>query len=83
MNDTPNPQTVTLESIIRRKARLKEELNQQKEVMTNLTRSMFTPLIPTTKKAGAMMRVFNTGMAIFDGVILGIKLMRRFRRAFR
>ena len=83
MNNIPTSQTVTLENIVQRTAQLKKELDQQKEVMTNLTRHMLTPFIPTTTKAGAMMRAFNTGMAIFDGIVLGIKLMKRFRRSFR
>ena len=29
------------------------------------------------------MRAFNTGMAVFDGVMLGVKLMRKVRKIFR
>ena len=30
-----------------------------------------------------VMRAFNTGMAVFDGAMLGIKLMRKIRKIFR
>ena len=29
------------------------------------------------------MRSFNTGMAIFDGVVMGVKIMKKIRRFFR
>ena len=29
-----------------------------------------------------IMRAFNTGMAVFDGLMLGVKLMRKARRMF-
>ena len=29
------------------------------------------------------MCAFNTGMAVFDGVMMGIKFMRKIKRAFR
>lgn len=27
-----------------------------------------------------MMRAFNTGMAVFDGIVLGVKVMKKFRK---
>ena len=29
-----------------------------------------------------MMRAFNTGMAVFDGIVLGVKVMKKFRKIF-
>ena len=37
---------------------------------------------PATNKANAMMRAFNTGMAVFDGIVLGVKVMKKFRKIF-
>lgn len=73
---------VTLESIAQQKAVLLKKIRIQKEVMTVLTQEIFAPLEPATNKANAMMRAFNTGMAVFDGVMLGIKMMRKFKRMF-
>lgn len=70
MNNTTNTIPVTLESIARQKAELQQKIRLQKEIMTGLTHEIFAPLRPATNKGNAMMRTFNTGMAIFDGIVL-------------
>ena len=76
-------QKITLEEIAERKKQLLNEIHVQKKAMTATTREIFAPLAPATKKADAIMRSFNTGMAIFDGVVMGIKIMRKIRAYFR
>ena len=68
MDNTTNTTPVTLESIAQKKAMLLQEI--------------FAPLEPATNKANAMMRAFNTGMAVFDGIVLGVKVMKKFRKIF-
>ena len=70
MDNTTNTTPVTLESIAQKKAMLLQEIRLQKEIMTGLN------------KANAMMRAFNTGMAVFDGIVLGVKVMKKFRKIF-
>lgn len=82
MDSTPKQIPVTLESIAEQKAALKKQLNRQKETMTLLAQEIFAPLEPAKNKTNAVMRAFNTGMAIFDGVMMGMKLMRSFRKMF-
>lgn len=82
MNNMPDTIPVTLESIAQRKATLLQQIRAQKEIMTDLTQEIFAPLAPATNKANAMMRAFNTGMAVFDGIMLGAKLMKKFRMLF-
>ena len=65
MDNTTNTTPVTLESIAQKKAMLLQEIRLQKEIMTGLTQEIFAPLEPATNKANAMMRAFNTGMAVF------------------
>lgn len=77
------PQKFTLEEIAERKKKLLNEIHAQKKAMTATTRELFAPLAPATDKTNSLMRSFNTGMAIFDGVMLGIKIMRKVRRYFR
>ena len=52
-----------------------EEITQRKKKLS--------PLAPAANKADSLMRSFNTGMAIFDGVVLGIKIMKKMRTYFR
>lgn len=82
MDNTTNTVPITLESIARQKAELLQKIRLQREIMTGLTQEIFAPLEPATNKANDMMRAFNTGMALFDGIVLGIKMMRKFRRLF-
>ena len=71
------PQKFTLEEISLRKKKLLNEIHAQKKAMTATTREIFAPIAPANNKADAIMRSFNTGMAIFDGVMLGVKVMRK------
>ena len=73
------PQKFTLEEISLRKKKLLNEIHAQKKA----TREIFAPIAPANNKADAIMRSFNTGMAIFDGVMLGVKVMRKVRTYFR
>ena len=63
--------------------RKKLEVNPvQKEIMTDTARELFAPLAPAADKGNAIMRAFNTGMAVFDGLMLGVKMMRKVRSMF-
>ena len=77
-NQQQKPQTITLEYIARLKA---EKL--EKKAMSRTTRRIFAPLAPAASKGDALMRSFNTGMAVFDGVMLGWKILKQVRRFFR
>lgn len=76
-------QRYTLESIAQRKQEVLTELKEQKEAMTETTRDIFAPLAPMASGANTLMRSFNTGMAIFDGVMMGLKIMRKIRNMFK
>lgn len=72
----------TLESIAQQKNELREKLRVQKEIMTDTARELFAPLPPAASKSNAIMRSFNTGMAVFDGIMMGMKLLKRLRKMF-
>ncbi|AVM51732.1 hypothetical protein JN06_01717 [Bacteroides zoogleoformans] len=82
MSHTSIPFPHTLESIAEQKSALLQQIHAQKDIMTNLTKDILAPIAPATNKAGAIMRAFNTGMAVFDGVRLGLKFMRKIRNYF-
>lgn len=83
MNDAPHTPPVTLDSIRQQKAEALQDLRAQKKVMADTARDLFAPLAPAADRGSAIMRAFNTGMAVFDGVMLGMKLMRKIRNSFR
>lgn len=80
---TPPAKKITLEEITERKRMLLDEIRAQKTVMAHTAREIFATLTPAASKTNALMRSFDTGMAIFDGVMLGIKFMRKVRSYFR
>lgn len=83
MNQQQTSQKITLEDITRRKEELQKEIRSQQDVMAMTARNIFAPLVPAASAGNAMMRSFNTGMAIFDGVMLGVKMIRKVRSLFK
>ena len=71
---------ITLEDIAIQKAAIRKKLGAQKEKMNELTHRFTAPLKPAAKKGNAVMGAFNTSMAIFDGVLIGYKLLRRVKK---
>ncbi len=76
------PSPVTLESLVQRKAALKKELDQQKAVISRLGKKMAAPFSQNTFKPGIMVRAFNAGMAMYDSLLIGAKVIRHIRRRF-
>ena len=83
MNNRPTHTPLTLEDIARPKAELLQQIRQRQQAMRELGKQLTVPLEPAANKAGAIARAFHTGMAVFDGIKLGLKLMRSFRKTFR
>lgn len=81
LSDTSS-QLITLEIIAQRKAQKLEELRQAKKEMTNTLHQLFAPVENKGGMEGIMQHV-NTGIAVYDGVRTGIKIMQRIRSLFR
>lgn len=78
------PAKITLEEITQRKKKLLNEIQAQKRAMTATTREIFSPLAPARQQSGfAHAFVQYRAWAIFDGVVLGIKIMKKMRTYFR
>lgn len=81
-NQQEAPQIYSLEQLSLLKAAKLKELRDHKKAMTLTAKNLFAPAAPVASKGDAIMRSFNTGMAIFDGIVLGVKVMRNVRRLF-
>lgn len=79
---TNTNQIITLEEIAQRKTELRKEIAEQKSRITITTRNIFAPLIPSPS-GNPLMKSFNTGLAIFDGVMMGFKIIKSIKRYFR
>ncbi|WP_294618299.1 hypothetical protein [uncultured Bacteroides sp.] len=83
MNNTAPTKILTLEDLQQQKAEVLKELRAQKQVIIDTTRNLFAPAAPAANKGSAVMRLFNNGMAVFDGAMLGIKLIKKIRKIFK
>lgn len=72
----------TLEQLMRQKAALQTQIQVQKVTLARLGSELAAPFTPAAHKGNSLLRAFNRGMAVFDGVMLGLKVMRKFRIFF-
>lgn len=82
MNHNSSPYPGSLEEIAQQKAVLLRKIRAQKSAMEETARNIFAPQAPAANKMGSIMRAFNTGMAIFDGAMMGWKFIRAFKSFF-
>ncbi len=77
----PSNVTYTLEDIIARKQAKRKEILQSKENIQTLAQDLFAPNESKNKLDGLMQHV-NMGIAAYDGIMTGIKILRRVRGFF-
>lgn len=82
MDDTLSKKHITLEDICKRKEALKWQLEKQKSVIHSAVKETFSPT-PSEKAAHPLMRKFSTGIAIFDGIVTGVKIIRKIKKIFK
>lgn len=73
---------ITLEVIAQRKAEKLAEVQQAQKEMRQTLRSLFAPVEQKGGVEGIMQHI-NTGIAVYDGVRTGIKIMQRIRSFFQ
>ena len=76
------PQPVTLDMISQQKAEKLAEIRASKQRIANNAREIFNPS-ETINSANSLMSNFNSGLAIFNGVMTGFKIIKRIRELFR
>lgn len=84
MNTQPETtqQVITLDRICQLKAEKLAEIQASKQRITDQARQLFHPA-ETIGSANALMNNFSSGMAIFNGVMTGFKIIKRIRSLFR
>lgn len=81
MNMETTRQEVSLEEVTQRKEELLNEIRTQKEVIRTRTSDLFAPVRPASR-AGNIMHSINSSIAVIDGIIIGMKVIKRIRRTF-
>ncbi len=78
-----SPQTpVTLEMISQQKAEKLTEIRASKQRITDTVRQLFRP-DETSAGSNMLVNNFSSGIAIFNGVMTGFKIIKRIRSLFR
>ncbi|MDR0988330.1 MAG: hypothetical protein LBM06_02565 [Prevotellaceae bacterium] len=80
MNKTPNSLPLTLEGITQQRKEALRRVRAQRSAVEQAARALFAPPAPVSSKGEALLRAFNTGSALVDGVMLGLKLVKRVRQ---
>jgi vacuolar-type H+-ATPase subunit H len=83
MATTDKEREITLETIAQMKEEKRQQIEAQREKIEKRARAVFAPMEPAANKAESIVRMFNRGMAVFDGVMLGMKIMNSVRSIFR
>lgn len=74
---------ITLESIAQQKEALRKQIDAQQQKVSALSHSFMAPLKPAAQKGSAALGLFNRGMVVFDGILVGYRIFRKFRKLFR
>ena len=82
LNTTPSDGKDTLEYIRTEKASVKQELKQCSDRIKESTHHIFSPP-RATEGVGKWIHLFDRGMAIYEGVMFGMRIMRSVRHVFK
>ena len=79
---TTPKEVITLDMIYQLKAEKLAEIQASKQRIANQTRELFHPS-DTTSETNALMNNYSSGIAIFNGIMTGFKIIKRIRNLFR
>ena len=84
MNTSPDNSkvTITLDTIYQQKMERLTEIRASKQRMTESVSHLFKPEA-SEDASQALMHNFNSGIAIFNGLLTGFKIIKRIRNFFR
>lgn len=74
---------ITLDMICQQKAEKLAEIRASKQRMADQARELFHPAEEAMGSAKLLTSNFSSGIAIFNGVMTGIKIIKRIRKFFR
>mgnify|MGYP001056092132 FL=1 len=81
-NTSSNNTTDALKDIQNRKAEVKGKLKESTNILRETTQDLFAPPVQATTRFGSVMNIMNQGLAIYDGVTMGMRVVRNLRRVF-
>ncbi|MBP3566498.1 MAG: hypothetical protein IKA86_01695 [Paraprevotella sp.] len=82
INETPQVKTDALTEIRLRKANIRSQINESHQQIKATFDSLFKPAPKPTTRTGRLIGLFDQGFAIFEGVSIGLKIIRSLRHLF-
>ena len=82
MNTGISKPQITLEEITRQKKAVRLQIREQRDRIQQTAPELFSPVKATTK-GEMLMNSVNSGIAVLDGVMTGLRIMRRVRGLIR
>lgn len=74
----------TLEDITLRKQEVLQDIRMQHQILSDTAQQIIAPFMPSSDPTqNTLIKKVNTGMAIFDGVMVGMKIFKSIRNIFR
>lgn len=74
----------TLEDITLRKQEVLQDIRTQHQILSDTGKQIVAPFMPSSDPMqSTLVKKVNTGMAIFDGVMVGMKIFKSIRNVFR
>lgn len=77
-----NKKSITLEEISEQKKEIRLRIAEQKEAIQQSATELFAP-VRATGKMEHFMNSVNSGIAAYDGVMTGLRIIRRVRGMFK
>lgn len=74
---------LTLEMIRQQRAEKLAEIRASKKRISEGTRQLFHPTNTNVGETNALINNFSSGIAIFNGIMTGFKIIKRIRKLFR
>lgn len=74
---------ITLETIAEQKAEVLKKIRVHQDTIISSSRQFFSPLQPMGNRSNGIMKAVNTGMVMFDGLLIGLKILKAIRKVFK
>lgn len=74
---------IALEELVQRKIEVLADIRIQKDVINQSFQNIIHPFNGTAKAGVLTPKKFSTGIAIFDGALLGFSIIKKIRGFFR
>ncbi|GEM_PF-2154557 len=74
---------ITLDDITQRKEQVLAAIRLKHTTISGKAQQLVSPYVKSTNDNKSLLQTFNKGFLVFDGVVVGMRLINRIRKMFR